>query len=213
MIPGKGEIQFVDLRGEKKGRAQIGLKPERVATSLFNYIFLILLLDNFPHLGEQFRSPTPNTSSQAATGKDKGLVGVFPAQGPCWTAQRLGKQTHTRSNGYKEPGHGSRLRRGKRSPRPSSSVLGAVRDTRKMAPAGGKNVKKVSVRGTQGCSGFRSASPAPQPGEIRRPPAPPPSPTWGEQRAAPHPELLLRNTKAPLSPDPCPLTTAPSRAV
>ena len=142
---------------------------------MFSYIFLILLLDNFPHLGEQFRSPTPNTSSQAATGKDKGLVGVFPAQGPCWIAQRLGKQTHTRSNGYKEPGHGSRLRRGKRSPCPSSSVLGAVRDTRKMAPAGGKNVKKVSVRGTQGCSGFRSASPAPQPGEIRRPPAPPPS--------------------------------------
>ena len=93
-------------------------------------------------------------------------------------------ETHTRSNGYKEPGHGSRLRRGKRSPRPSSSVLGAVRDTRKMAPAGGKNAKKVSVQGTQGCSGFRSASPAPQPGQIRGP-QPHPHPQPGESRGPP----------------------------
>ena len=69
---------------------------------MFIYIFLILVLDNIPHLGEQFRSPTPNTSSQAAKGKDKVLVGVFPAQGLCWTAQRLGKPTPG-ATGIKNP--------------------------------------------------------------------------------------------------------------
>lgn len=145
-------------------------------------------------MGEQFRSPTPHTSSQAATGKDKGLVGVFPAQGPCWTAQRLGKPTPG-SNGYKEPGHGSRLRRGKHSPHPSTGS-GAVRDTRKMAPAGGKNAKKVSVWGPKGALGSNRA--APHPSLERAEGAQHPTPVQREQKPpSPAPPPSLERAQGP----------------
>ena len=40
--------EFEDLQGEKKGRAQIGLKPERGATSLFIYSFPIFFWISSP---------------------------------------------------------------------------------------------------------------------------------------------------------------------